>query len=50
MTRCSVCRIGQTWMQTSKVGDYRVIFEIDQNSTPIIIKIDEVRKRDEQTY
>ena len=32
------------------VGDYRVIFEIDQNSQPIIIKIDEVRKRDEQTY
>ena len=33
-----------------RVGDYRVIFEIDQNSHPIIIKIDEVRKRDEQTY
>lgn len=33
-----------------RVGDYRVIFEIDQDSNPIIIKIDEVRKRDEQTY
>ena len=33
-----------------RVGNYRVIFEIDQNSNPIIIKIDEVKKRDEQTY
>jgi mRNA interferase RelE/StbE len=33
-----------------RVGDYRVIFEIDQSGTPIIILITQVEKRNERTY
>jgi mRNA-degrading endonuclease RelE of RelBE toxin-antitoxin system len=33
-----------------RVGDYRVIFEIDQSGTPIIITITQVEKRNERTY
>ena len=33
-----------------RVGDYRVIFEIGQDSTPIIVTIMQVEKRNERTY
>lgn len=33
-----------------RVGDYRVIFEIDQSGKPIIITIMQVEKRNERTY
>ena len=33
-----------------RVGDYRVIFEIDQRGTPIIVTIMQVEKRNERTY
>jgi mRNA interferase RelE/StbE len=33
-----------------RVGDYRVIFEIDQGGTPIILTITHVEKRNERTY
>ncbi|GJI88393.1 hypothetical protein RugamoR1_15560 [Rugamonas sp. R1(2021)] len=33
-----------------RVGDYRVIFEIDQGGNPVIITISQVRKRNERTY
>lgn len=33
-----------------RVGDYRVIFEIDQNGKPIIVTIMQVEKRNERTY
>ena len=32
-----------------RVGDYRVIFEIDQNAVPIILTITQVEKRNERT-
>ncbi|WP_439241286.1 type II toxin-antitoxin system RelE family toxin [Lonepinella sp. BR2474] len=33
-----------------RVGNYRVIFEIDTQGNPIIITINQVEKRDERTY
>lgn len=33
-----------------RVGDYRVIFEIDQSGKPIIVTIMQVEKRNERTY
>jgi mRNA interferase RelE/StbE len=33
-----------------RVGDYRVIFEIDQSGSPIVINIAQVEKRNERTY
>jgi len=33
-----------------RVGDYRLIFEIDQNGAPIIVTITQVEKRNERTY
>ena len=33
-----------------RIGDQRVIFEIDQSGTPIIVTITQVEKRDERTY
>ena len=33
-----------------RIGDYRVIFEIDQNGTPVIVTIMQVEKRNERTY
>ena len=33
-----------------RVGDHRVIFEIDQTGTPIIVTIMQVEKRNERTY
>ncbi len=33
-----------------RIGDHRVIFEIDQNGTSIIVTIMQVEKRNERTY
>lgn len=33
-----------------RVGDYRVIFEIDQSGMPVILTITQVEKRNERTY
>jgi len=33
-----------------RVGNYRVIFEIDTNNRPVIITIMQVEKRNERTY
>lgn len=33
-----------------RVGDHRVVFEIDQSGTPIIVTITQVEKRNERTY
>ena len=33
-----------------RVGNYRIIFEIDQSGMPIIITITHVEKRSERTY
>ncbi|KXS31553.1 MAG: Plasmid stabilization system [Candidatus Gallionella acididurans] len=33
-----------------RVSDHRVIFEIDQSGTPIIVTIIQVEKRNERTY
>ncbi len=33
-----------------RIGNYRVIFEIDTQGNPIIITINQVEKRDERTY
>ncbi|MDH2997327.1 hypothetical protein A1D22_06555 [Pasteurellaceae bacterium LFhippo2] len=33
-----------------RVGNYRVIFEIDTQGNPIIITINKVEKRDDNTY
>ena len=33
-----------------RIGDYRVIFEIDQSGIPIILTITQVEKRNERTY
>jgi mRNA interferase RelE/StbE len=33
-----------------RIGDHRVIFEIDQRGTPIIVNIMQVEKRNERTY
>ncbi len=33
-----------------RVGDHRVIFEIDQSGTPVIVNITQVEKRNERTY
>ena len=33
-----------------RVGDHRVIFEIDQDGTPVIVTIMQVEKRNERTY
>jgi mRNA-degrading endonuclease RelE of RelBE toxin-antitoxin system len=33
-----------------RVGRYRVIFTVDTANLPIIVSIEEVRKRNEQTY
>jgi mRNA-degrading endonuclease RelE of RelBE toxin-antitoxin system len=33
-----------------RVGGYRIIFEIDQSGTPIVINITQVEKRNERTY
>ncbi|MDP2694677.1 MAG: type II toxin-antitoxin system RelE/ParE family toxin [Gallionella sp.] len=33
-----------------RIGDHRVIFEIDQSGTPIIVTITQVEKRNERTY
>ncbi|MCU6498766.1 type II toxin-antitoxin system RelE/ParE family toxin [Rugamonas sp. A1-17] len=32
------------------VGDYRVVFEIDQRGKPIIVTISQVSKRNERIY
>ena len=33
-----------------RVGDHRLIFEIDQNGTPIVVTVTQVEKRNERTY
>jgi len=33
-----------------RVGRFRVIFSVDTLQRPIVVRIEEVRKRDEQTY
>ena len=33
-----------------RVGRYRVIFTVDTNKAPVIVQIEEVKKRDEHTY
>ena len=33
-----------------RIGDHRVIFEIDQSGNPIIVTIMQVEKRNERTY
>ena len=33
-----------------RIGDHRVIFEINQSGTPVIITITQVEKRNERTY
>jgi mRNA interferase RelE/StbE len=33
-----------------RIGDHRVIFEIDQSGVPIIVTIMQVEKRNERTY
>lgn len=33
-----------------RVGNYRVIFAIDQSNQPVVIQINQVEKRDERTY
>ena len=33
-----------------RIGDHRVLFEIDQSGTPILITITQVGKRNERTY
>lgn len=33
-----------------RVGDYRVIFEIDQSGNPVIVTVTQVEKRNERTY
>lgn len=33
-----------------RIGDHRVIFDIDQSSNPIIVTIMQVEKRNERTY
>lgn len=33
-----------------RVGRYRVIFTADTNSVPVVVRIEEVKKRDERTY
>ena len=33
-----------------RVGDHRVIFEIDQSGSPVILTIMQVEKRNERTY
>ena len=33
-----------------RIGDHRVIFEIDQSGTPILVTITQVEKRNERTY
>ena len=33
-----------------RISDHRVIFEIDQSDTPIIVTIMQVEKRNERTY
>jgi mRNA-degrading endonuclease RelE of RelBE toxin-antitoxin system len=33
-----------------RVGDHRVIFEIEQRGTPILVTITQVEKRNERTY
>ena len=33
-----------------RIGDHRVIFEIDQDGTPVIVTITQVEKRNERTY
>lgn len=33
-----------------RVGNYRVIFAIDQENQPVIVQINQVEKRDERTY
>jgi len=33
-----------------RVGDYRVIFEVDQSGKPIIVTIMQVEKRNERIY
>ena len=33
-----------------RISDHRVIFEIDQSGTPIIVTIMQVEKRNERTY
>lgn len=33
-----------------RVGRYRVLFSVDSGGTPVVVQIEEVRKRDEHTY
>lgn len=33
-----------------RIGDYRVIFEIDQSGMPVILTVTRVEKRNERTY
>ena len=33
-----------------RIGDLRVIFEINQSGTPVIVTITQVEKRNERTY
>jgi len=57
--KCSNSRIGPIARETSnqgrdgyrlRIGDHRVIFEIDQSGNPIIVTIMQVEKRNERTY
>ena len=34
----------------ARYTDHRVIFEIDQSGTPVIVTITQVEKRNERTY
>jgi len=33
-----------------RVGRFRVIFSVDTSQRPVVVRIEEVKKRDEQTY
>jgi len=33
-----------------RVGRYRVLFTVDTDQNPVVISVEEVRKRDERTY
>lgn len=33
-----------------RIGDHRVVFEIDQSGTPVIVTVTQVEKRNERTY
>lgn len=47
---CDIKRLQGREDYRLRVGDYRVVFEIDQHGTAIVVTISQVRKRNERTY